>query len=156
MKRRFLAALVVAACLALPGALRAQAKADSDKPAPPDPKVLQTIVNAFAPGLPAKWDRAWVVVAEVANKDGERNFEVQCLYQGPGEDPVGKPIPKCDRKAVFENVWSLNRNIPAAEQRRWKSATLVFLPDGKFELKYDYGDTPKPKPAPKTAPKKKG
>jgi hypothetical protein len=147
MNGRFLAALLVAVPLALPGALHAQNKdnkAADGKPEPPDPKVLQNIVDAFAGGLPQKWDRAWVVVAQVADKGGARDFEVQCLYQGPGDDPIGKPIAGCDRKAVFENVYSLNRNIPAREQRRWKSATVVFMPDGKFEVKYDYGEPPQP------------
>ena len=145
MNRSFLAALLVAVSLALPGALRAQNKADADKPEPPDPKVLETIFGAFGGGLPEKWDRAWVVVGQLAEKGGARDFEAQCLFVAPGDDPVGKPIPSCDRKTVFENVWSLNRNIPAREQRRWTSATLIFMPDGKFELKYDYGEPPQPK-----------
>ena len=150
MNRRFLAALLVAVPLALPSVAYAQSKAGAEKPEPPDPKVLQNIVDAFAGGLPTKWDRAWVVVAQVAAKDGARDYEVQCLYKGPGDDP----ITGCDRKAVFENVYSLNKNISAREQRRWKSATLVFMPDGKYELKYDYGDAAKPK-AEKGSSKKK-
>lgn len=145
MKRRFLAAVLVAASLALPGAGYAQAKANADKPKPPDPKVLEAVFGAFAGGLPTRWDRAWVVVAEVRDKAGARDFEVQCLFQGPGDDPVGKPITGCNRKAVFENVWSLNENIPDPGQRRWKTATLIFLPDGKFELNYEYPDTLKRK-----------
>ncbi|MEJ2174087.1 MAG: DUF600 family protein [bacterium] len=145
MKRRFLAAVLVAASLALPGAGHAQAKASADKPKPPDPKVLEAVFGAFAAGLPKRWDRAWVVVAEVRDKAGARDFEVQCLYQGPGDDPVGKPIAGCDRKTVFENVWSLNGNMPNPEQRRWTSATLAFQPDGKFELNYKYPDTLKQK-----------
>jgi len=144
MNRRLLAALLVAIPLALPGLLRAQSKAAPDKPDPPDPKVLQNIVDAFAGGLPEKWTRAWVVVAEILNKGGARDFDVHCLYVAPGDDPIGKPIAGCNRKAVFENVWSLNKNISTREQRRWKSATLVFMPDGQYELKYDYGDAPKP------------
>jgi len=141
MKRRFLAALLVAASLAaLPGAGRAQAKADADEPRPPDPKVVEAIFGAFAGGLPKSWDRAWVVVAEVRDQAGARDFEVQCLYQGPGDDAVGKPISGCDRKAVFENIWSLNGNIPKREQRFWKSATMKFMPDGKYELNYEYAD----------------
>jgi len=154
MDRRFFAALLFAASLVLPGALRAQGKADADKPQPPDPKVLQNVVDAFAGGLPQKWERAWVVVAQVAAKDGARDYEVQCLYVAPGDDPIGKTITGCDRKAVFENVYALNKNIPAAEKRRWKSATLVFMPDGQYELKYDYGDAAQPK-AGKESTKKK-
>ncbi len=154
MDRRFFAALLVAASLVLPGALRAQGKADADKAQPPDPKVLQNVVDAFAGGLPQKWDRAWVVVAQVARKEGARDYEVQCLYVAPGDDPIGKTITGCDRKAVFENVYSLNKNLPSAEKRRWKSATLVFMPDGQYELKYDYGDVAKPKAEKESAKKK--
>jgi len=153
MRRNLIAVLVSIGLVALPSALRAQDKPGADKPEPPDPKVLQAIFSAFARGLPPKWDRAWVVVSEVRDAGGARDFGVECLVVAPGENRAGKSIPTCDRKTVFENVWSLNRNIPAREQRRWTSATLEFLPDGKYELKYDYGEPPKAKAAEPTKKK---
>lgn len=155
MNRSLIAAALVAALIALPGAVRAQSKSAADKPKPPEPKVLQGVFDAFAAGLPAKWNRAWVVVAEVRQQGGARDFEVQCLYMAPGDDPVGKAVPVCDRKAVFENIWSLNTNLPSGAERRWTSATLEFLPDGKFALKYDYGKPAKPAAESKTESKKK-
>lgn len=145
MKRNLIAVALAAALVALPGAGRAQNKPSADKPKPPDPKVLQAVFGAFSGGLPPKWNRAWIVVAEVRHKEGVRDFEVQCLYAAPGDDPVGKAVPVCDRKTVFENIWSLNTNLPSGEERRWTSATLEYFPDGKFELKYDYA---KPAEAP--------
>ena len=116
--------------------------------------MLQNVVDAFAGGLPQKWERAWVVVAQVARKEGARDYEVQCLYVAPGDDPIGKPITGCDRKAVFENVYALNKNLPSAEKRRWASATLVFMPGGQYELKYDYGAAAEPKAEKESAKKK--
>jgi len=115
-----------------------------DKPEPPDPKVLQAIVDAFAGGLPEKWDRAWVVVSQARAEAGARDFSVDCMFAEPGGDAAGKPIPSCDRKAVFENVYSLNRNLATPDKRRWTRATVIFMPDGKFELKYDYPEAEKP------------
>lgn len=135
----------IAASLALiAGQAFAQAKPAADAPQAPDPKALQAIVDAFAGGLPEKWDRAWVIVGQVRNEGGARDYDVLCLFKEPGGDDAGKPIASCDRKAVFENVYSLNRNITDLEKRRWTRATVIFMPDGKFELKYDYPEDEKP------------
>ena len=155
MNRNLIAVALVAALVALPGAGHAQSKSSADKPKPPDPKVLQAVFGAFSGGLPAKWNRAWIVVAEVRHKEGVRDFEVQCLYAAPGDDPVGKTVSVCDRKTVFENIWSLNTNLPTEKERRWTSATLEYFPDGKFELKYDYATPAKPPAGSKTESKSK-
>jgi len=144
MNWKSFAAIIAAGLIATTGRGYAQDKADADKVEPPDPKVIETIFAAFSGGLPETWDRAWVVVSETRVKGGEREFDVVCLSTVPGADPLGKTIPGCERKIVFEKVWSLNRNIPSREQRRWKSATLVFMPDGKFELNYDYEEAAEP------------
>lgn len=154
MDQRMLAALLAAACLALPGALHAQTKPKAEKPVAPDEKVLQEVFTAFGGGLPKEWQRAWVVVSEVRDKGGERIFDVKCLYREAGGKPEDKVIPTCDRRKVFENVWSLNKNIPAGEKRRWKTATLEFMADGKFALKYEYDEPAKPKPEAKKDAKK--
>jgi hypothetical protein len=150
MKLKFVAAVIAAGLMASTGYAVAQAKADADKPEPPDPKVIETIFAAFAGGLPEKWDRAWIVVAEKRAEKGARDFYVECLFTVPGASSLGQPMPSCDRKTIFEEVWSLNKNIPSREQRRWTAATLVFTADGKFELNYDYEAAAEP-----TAEKKK-
>lgn len=138
MNRSFLAATLLAFLMALSAVARAQDKAKSDEPEPPDAKVLQTVFDAFAPGLPEKWESAWVVVREVRQTGGARDYLVDCKYREPGGDAAGKPITGCDRKTVFEKIYGLNRNLPDQKQRFWTSATLRYMPDGKFELKYGY------------------
>ena len=137
MNRKIAAALVTG-LLVLAGAAQAQDKANTDTPKPPDPKVLQTIFDAVAPGLPEKWNAAWVLVKQVRQERGARDFEVECMATMPGSDAAGKPVSPCDRKAVFENVYGLNRNMHERDQQRWTSAKLVFMRDGKFELTYGY------------------
>jgi len=153
MNWKFVTALMAAGLMALTGYAYGQDKAKADKPEPPDPKVIETIFTAFSGGLPETWDRAWVTVTETAAKGREREFDVVCLFTVPDADAKGKTIASCDRKTVFEQVWSLNRNIASTEQRRWTSATLVFMPDGKFELNYVYDATAKPKAKTKTKQK---
>ena len=153
MNRKLFATALFAGLLSLFAVAHAQNKADADQPTPPDAKVLQTVFDAFAGGLPEKWTSAWVVVKEVRQTSGAREYVVDCLYSAPGGDAAGTPIASCDRKKIFENVYSLNRNIPATEKRRWTSATLRYQPDGKFELKYGYekiADEPKATEKPKT------
>lgn len=154
MNWKFVTALMAAGLMALTGYAYGQDKAKADKPEPPDPKVIETIFTAFSGGLPESWDRAWVTVEQTAAKGREREFDVVCLFTAPGADAKGTTIPSCDRKTVFEQVWSLNKNIASSEQRRWQTATLVFMPDGKFELNYVYDEAAKPKAKAKT-PKKK-
>ena len=138
MNRSFAAGMLLAVLVLLSAAVRAQDKAKADEPKPPDPKVLQAVFDAFAGGLPEKWETAWVVVREVRHVGGARDYLVDCMYREPGGDAAGKPIASCDRKAVFEKVYGLNRNLADPKQRYWSSATLRYMPDGKFELKYGY------------------
>ena len=138
MNRNFAAAALIATLLMLTGAAHAQTKPDADKPKPPDPKVLQTIFDAIAGGLPEKWDTAWVEVKLFRQARGSRDFEVACMASAPGGAAAGEPVSPCDRKTVFENVYGLNRNISERDQQRWTSAKLVFMRDGKFELTYGY------------------
>jgi hypothetical protein len=138
MNRNLFATALAAGLLALSATTVAQDKTDAEKAKPPDPKVLQTVFDAFAGSLPEKWDSAWVVVREVRTEGAARDYRVDCMYQAPGGDPAGTPIASCDRKTVFENVYALNRNLPEKDQRRWTRATLRYQPDGKFELKYGY------------------
>jgi len=138
MNRSFIAAALLAVLTLLTAAVRAQDKTQGDEPKQPDAKVLQAVFDAFAGGLPEKWETAWVVVREVRQQGGARDYLVDCMYRAPGGDAAGKPITSCDRKAVFENVYGLNRNLPDQKQRYWTSATLRYMPDGKFELKYGY------------------
>ena len=139
MNRSFVAATFLALLMALSTAVGAQdKKASGDEAKPPDAKTLQAIFDAFAGSLPEKWDSAWVVVQEARQLSGARDYVVDCMYREPGGDAAGKPVARCDRKAVFEKVYALNRNLPDIKERHWTRATLTFMPDGKFQLKYGY------------------
>jgi len=127
--RNTLAALAAAlAALALP----AQAQKH------PDPKAIQEIFECLAVGLPADWNKAWVVVTELVDAGKERRFESKSFYAVSAADNAGKPLANCGAEKVAKGVFALTADLPA-EQRRWKEAKLTFTSEGKFDLHYDYG-----------------
>ena len=98
---------------------------------------VERIFVCVADGLPKEWKRAWVVVTDLDQGDKERKFEGKFLYSA---DPTGKdpqPLKPCDAREVAEGVYKLN-DFLEYEKRQWKTATLIFTSDGKFEIKYDY------------------
>ena len=100
-------------------------------------KAIEKIFGCVAEGLPKEWRRAWVVVTELQQGDKERKFEGQFFYSldDAGKQPlVLKP---CDAREVAEGVYKLN-DFLEYDKRQWKTATLIFMSDGKFEIKYDY------------------
>lgn len=150
-KRIFLAALAVAFALGAqaqsavkPPAAKSRSKpaaAAQKKPAAeeenPGVKAVEKIFACVAEGLPSDWRRAWVVVTEIASDGGERSFEGKFYYSrdADGANPVD--LAPCDARQTAEGVYALN-DFLEPEKRQWKVATLIFLSDGKFELKYDY------------------
>jgi len=103
----------------------------------PDPKAIQAIYDCLAAGLPKGWQRAWVVVTELADTGKDRRFESRSFYAESASAVAGKPLKTCGAETVAKGVIALSAGLPA-EQRRWKEARLTFTSDGKFNLHYDY------------------
>ena len=104
----------------------------------PDPKAIQQIFDCLAVGLPKDWNKAWVVVTEIADSGKERRFESQSFYADSSGAMAGTPLATCGAEVVAKSVIELSADLPA-EQRRWKQARLTYTSEGKFDLSYDYG-----------------
>jgi len=133
------------------------AKADPAQPeAPgpgqePDPKILQSIAECLAEGLPENWQRTWFEIREI-KRDAtgkDRQYEALFFYATDPKDRKGRKLQPCGAEQIVRGVGELNNYLPA-DQQRWTAATFSFDRDGKFEAKYDY--TP-PKPPAKAAGK---
>ena len=136
MFKRILVSLFAALWLCL--AVAADEPKSEQKKPEVDPKVVQEIFNCIAAGLPADWKRTWVVVTELGQEGGTRQFEAVFFYASTADDLVGRPLQPCDKQKVAQDVYSLNQFLPSYEKRQWKQATLTFKSDGSFDLKYDY------------------
>ena len=134
-KRIFMSLL---AALWLAAAAAADDKKTDDKKLQVDPDVVQEIFNCMATGLPKDWKRTWVVVTELSNERGTRQFEAAFFYSSSADDVAGEPLRPCNKEKVAKDIYSFNKSLPTYEQRQWKQATLVFKRDGSFDLKYDY------------------
>lgn len=152
MLRRFLAAVLVASLAAgvhaqtvtKPAAAKPAPKAaakPTQKPAAQDDtagvQAIEKIFACVAAGLPQGWRRASVIVTELSGDDKERTFEGKFHYslEAAGANPVA--LVPCNAREVAERVYALN-DFLEYEKRQWKTATLIFTSDGKFEIKYDY------------------
>lgn len=122
------------ATLALAAMLATAAQAQKQ----PDPKAIQQIFDCLAVGLPKDWNKAWVVVTEIAGSGKERRFESQSFYADSSGAMAGRPLATCGAEVVAKGVIALSADLPA-EQRRWKEARLTYTREGKFDLSYDYG-----------------
>ena len=98
---------------------------------------VEKIFVCVADGLPKDWKRAWVVVTELDQGDKERKFEGKFLYSADAAGTNPQPLKPCDAREVAEGVYKLN-DFLEYEKRQWKTATLIFTSDGKFEITYDY------------------
>lgn len=174
MKRPCLAAIL--ACLALAFAAQAQepkkpeaapekpaagaAEAPAAKPAPkpgdtPDPEIFQGMLHCLAEGMTPDWKKAWIVVREVDRdeRNAVRQFQGDFYFATKENDHKGKRLQTCGAQRMVAYVGALNDYL-TADQKAWTSATVTFLKDGSYDVKYAY--TPvKPKPAAKPAAKKK-
>jgi len=165
MTKRILLALFATAFFAFAHAQAPKPGADA-KPVAEEPhmKVIQEVFNCLAGGLPADWKVAWVNVLEVGRSDDgkSRNFEANVRYTSKEGDNDGEPLKPCDMPKVIQHVGELN-DFLKPEERAWTAAQLVFLSDGKFEMKYDYtprsasaaAETPAAKPGAKPAARAK-
>lgn len=109
------------------------------KPGEIDPKRIEAIFECLAAGLPQDWKRAWVRIDELSNTGGEREFDAKYLFTREGGPAAGEPLRTCDAAQVARGVYELNEYLPGFEERQWKSVTVEFSREGKFEIKYDYG-----------------
>jgi len=100
-------------------------------------KAVERIFACVAEGLPKEWRRAWVIVTEIAGDGKERSFEGKFFYSLDAGGAKPAELVPCDARRAAQGVYELN-DFLEPEKRGWKVATLIFLSDGKFELKYDY------------------
>jgi len=100
-------------------------------------KAIEAIFACVAQGLPEGWQRAWVVVTEMSGTGKERTFEGRFTMSLEAASDKRWDFVPCNARSVAEGVYGLN-DFLEPEKRQWKVATLLFTPDGKFELKYDY------------------
>jgi len=100
-------------------------------------QAIERIFSCLAAGLPEDWQRAWVVLTEIAGGGRERSFEAKFYYSrhATGENPLA--LTPCDARTAGRAVYDLNEFLEP-DKRQWKAATLVFLREGRFELRYDY------------------
>lgn len=144
IKRLLLALLLavpVAAANAQAPAAKPPAEAPAAKPAaePPQAKILQEVFDCISGELPADWRAAWVNVLEVGRSADRktRSFEANMRYTNKEGDYDGEPLKPCDSAKVIQAVGDLNEFLKP-EERAWTVAQLIFLSDGKFEIRYDY------------------
>ena len=130
----FALACATALVLAVPagiGVARAQ-----DKPFEPDPEAIGRMIACLQAGLPENWQRAWVVVTEIAKTDTDREIAGKFFYAESEKDRLGKPLKPCNSEGPARDLYNLNVDLV----RQYREASLVFYRDGKFDLRYD---TPK-------------
>lgn len=102
-------------------------------------KTIERIFECLASGLPRDWRRAWVEIVEKGEVAwNERRFESRYFYLTDTERTKPQDLKSCDAQEVAELTYSLNQFLDP-DKRRWKIARLEFGRDGRFELKYDYG-----------------
>lgn len=114
-------------------ALRVLPSQAQGQPFQPDPEAIGRMFSCMRDGLTGKWQRAWVVVTEVARTESEREVSGKFFYAESAKDTVGKPLIPCDSERVARDLYNLNTDLI----RQYREASLVFYPDGKFDLRYD-------------------
>jgi hypothetical protein len=97
-----------------------------------DAKTVEQIFSCLAPGLPAEWKRAWVVVS------GPGGAASKFYYANTLRDEDGEEFVPCNAQEITRRIVGLDAALPA-NQLGWRSARLVIDNEGAYELKYDYG-----------------
>lgn len=92
---------------------------------------MEQIFSCFAPGLPAEWKRAWVVVS------GSGGANAKFYYSNTFRDDDGEEFVPCNAQEITRRVVGFDASLPV-EKRGWRSARLVIDNEGAYELKYDY------------------
>lgn len=123
--RAFLMALLLAAASGAP----AQEASKSQT------KVVQSVVECLAAGLPEDWTRAEMIV-ELA-QPGASTGDVQYLVARKDAEDKLEPFTPCDFRKPARALLETRKSQPRA-RRGWTSAKLVLQRDGKFALNYEY------------------
>jgi hypothetical protein len=97
-----------------------------------DAKTVEQIFSCLAPGLPAEWKRAWVVVS------GAASAASKFYYSNTLRDEDGEEFTPCNAQEITRRIVGLDAALPQ-NQLGWRSARLVIDSEGAYELKYDYG-----------------
>jgi hypothetical protein len=92
-----------------------------------DAKTVEQIFSCLAPGLPAEWKRAWVVVT-----NGGAGTTAKFYYTASYRDQDAEEFTPC-------NVAEVARRIAAASdaQGSWRSARLSIDSEGAFKLDFE-------------------
>ena len=108
--------------------------ADEDSPGV---RAVEEIFTCLAAGLPKEWRRAWAVVTDVGGDGRERSFDGRFFYslEADGSKPLA--LVPCSAEDAARRVHALN-DFLEFDKRNWKTCTLTFSSEGKFDLKYDY------------------
>lgn len=93
---------------------------------------MEQIFSCLAPGLPAEWKRAWVVVSDAGSAASK------FYYSNTLRDEDGEEFVPCNAQEITRRIVGLDTALPA-NQLGWRSARLVIDNEGAYELKYDYG-----------------
>lgn len=128
---------IAALLAALLVAVAAQAQ---DRPRHPDAQTLQSIFSCMAAGLPKHWNKAWVLVRELGNSEGEAKFQAEFRYTTSPKDVRGQPLHPCDSRRIARDMYGLNKYLNS-DQKNWRSARLTFTHQtggASYQLKYEY------------------
>ena len=90
--------------------------------------------NQIAVALPAGWKTAWVQV-----EMEEDNGSVACFYvtSAPSSKPAYCPTPM-ELYDIFKEM----RQVAAANDEAWTTATFILRSDGTFDIEYGYDPAP--------------
>ena len=112
--------------------------APSSAPAAPVPieaKLIESVFNCLAPGLPPDWKRAWVEITDQGGgKAKNSKFRVSNIRDINDE---GEPLEPCNAQELTGRIVGLNDKLPP-DRRAWTRALLVIDSDGEYELTYEY------------------
>lgn len=118
------------ALLAALGCGSAQAQGN---PAQPDQQAIQEIFACVQVGLPENWQRAWIVVRELAGTESDPRVEGRFFHASSQSDLQGQPLLPCNSERAAREVYGLNKEL----MQQWREVRLVFYREGKYELRYD-------------------
>jgi hypothetical protein len=134
---KFLSVLVFVLGAQWAAVLNAQQSPAPAKPEPAievDAQLIGEIFDCVKPGLTREWNRAWIVITPVGSYD---IYLAELFVAASPSDRKGKPLPTpCEAPQFGEFVRRLNEYLTPA-QKKWRSASIQFMRDGKFEIKFD-------------------
>jgi hypothetical protein len=134
---KFLLVPVFAFAAQWAAALNAQQPPAPAKPEPAievDAQLIGEIFDCVTPGLTPEWNRAWIRFTSVGSYDV---YLAELYVANSPADTKGKPLETpCGPPEFGEFVRRLNEYLTPA-QKKWPTATILFMREGRFEFKFD-------------------